>query len=196
MARRKRLEDDELLAVARERFVAEGFAASTRGIAQVAGVAEAVLFQRFKTKAELFFAAMLPPPPNLHEILVSRPDWEEPSRRMEDIAIGVLAYFREIAPVLLPLVSHPEFNYESFVARYPEYPLNQLVEGLQAWLKRLEARGDVVEGASPAVALALVGTMASLAIFERIGVHGGETPEDMVRQVAAVIWRGAALAPG
>ncbi|MBK8558510.1 helix-turn-helix domain-containing protein [Candidatus Amarobacter glycogenicus] len=102
MARRKRLEDDELLAVARERFVAEGFAASTRGIAQVAGVAEAVLFQRFKTKAELFFAAMLPPPPNLHEILVSRPDWEEPSRRMEDIAIGVLAYFREIAPVLLP----------------------------------------------------------------------------------------------
>ncbi len=196
MARRKRLEDDELLAVARERFVAEGFAASTRGIAQVAGVAEAVLFQRFKTKAELFFAAMLPPPPNLHEILVSRPDWEEPSRRMEDIAIGVLAYFREIAPVLLPLVSHPDFNYESFVARYPESPLNQLVEGLQAWLKRLEARGDVVEGASPAVALALVGTMASLAIFERIGVHGGETPEDMVRQVAAVIWRGAALAPG
>ena len=196
MARRKRLEDDELLAVARERFVAEGFAASTRGIAQVAGVAEAVLFQRFKTKAELFFAAMLPPPPNLHEILVSRPDSEEPSRRMEDIAIGVLAYFREIAPVLLPLVSHPEFNYESFVARYPESPLNQLVEGLQAWLKRLEARGDVVEGASPAVALALVGTMASLAIFERIGVHGGETPEDMVRQVAAVIWRGAAPAPG
>lgn len=196
MARRKRLEDDELLAVARERFVAEGFAASTRGIAQVAGVAEAVLFQRFKTKAELFFAAMLPPPPNLHEILVSRPHSEEPSRRMEDIAIGVLAYFREIAPVLLPLVSHPEFNYESFVARYPESPLNQLVEGLQAWLKRLEARGDVVEGASPAVALALVGTMASLAIFERIGVHGGETPEDMVRQVAAVIWRGAALAPG
>ncbi|MBK6561892.1 TetR/AcrR family transcriptional regulator [Candidatus Amarobacter glycogenicus] len=196
MARRKRLEDDELLAVARERFVAEGFAASTRGIAQVAGVAEAVLFQRFKTKAELFFAAMLPPPPNLHEILVSRPDWEEPSRRMEDIAIGVLAYFREIAPVLLPLVSHPDFNYESFVARYPESPLNQLVEGLQAWLKRLEARGDVVEGASPAVALALVGTMASLAIFERIGVHGGETPEEMVRQVAAVIWRGAAPAPG
>ena len=196
MARRKRLEDDELLAVARERFVAEGFAASTRGIAQVAGVAEAVLFQRFKTKAELFFAAMLPPPPNLHEILVSRPDWEEPSRRMEDIAIGVLAYFREIAPVLLPLVSHPDFNYESFVARYPESPLNQLVEGLQAWLKRLEARGDVVEGASPAVALALVGTMASLAIFERIGVHGGETLEEMVRQVAAVIWRGAAPAPG
>jgi len=196
MARRKRLEDDELLAVARERFVARGFAASTRGIAQVAGVAEAVLFQRFKTKAELFFAAMLPPPPNLHEILVSRPDSEEPSRRMEDIAIGVLAYFREIAPVLLPLVSHPEFNYESFVARYPESPLNQLVEGLQAWLKRLEARGDVVEGASPAVALALVGTMASLAIFERIGVHGGETLEEMVRQVAAVIWRGAAPAPG
>ena len=196
MARRKRLEDDELLAVARERFVAGGFAASTRGIAQVAGVAEAVLFQRFKTKAELFFAAMLPPPPNLHEILVSRPHSEEPSRRMEDIAIGVLAYFREIAPVLLPLVSHPEFNYESFVARYPESPLNQLVEGLQAWLKRLEARGDVVEGASPAVALALVGTMASLAIFERIGVHGGETLEEMVRQVAAVIWRGAAPAPG
>lgn len=192
MARRKRLEDNELLAIARERFVAEGFGASTRGIADAAGVAEAVLFQRFKTKAELFFAAMLPPPPNLHEILVSRPRAEEPSRRLGDIALGVLAYFREITPVLLPLVSHPDFDYESFVARYPESPLNQLVEGLQAWLKHLEARGDIVEGASSPVAISVIGTTASLAIFERIGVHGGETSEELVRHVASTIWRGAA----
>ena len=138
----------------------------------------------------------IPSAPDLHAILVSRPKSEEPSLPLEDIAVRVLAYFREITPVLLPLISHPEFDYESFVARYPESPLNQLVEGLQAWLRRLEARGVVAEAVASPVAIALVGTMASLAIFERVGVHGGETPEEMVRQVAAVIWRGAASAAG
>jgi len=34
--------------------------------------------------------------------------------------------------------------------------------------------------------------MAGLAIFERIGVRGRETPEEIVRQMAGVIWRSAA----
>lgn len=45
MARTKRLSDEALVALARR-----------------AGVAEGVLFQRFPTKAELFFSAIISPP--------------------------------------------------------------------------------------------------------------------------------------
>ncbi len=191
MARKRRLDDAELLAVARQQFVAEGFGASTRTIAQLAGVSEAVLFQRFRTKAELFFAAMIPPGPDLHAILVSRPAGQEPSVRFEEVAERVLAYFRDIMPVLLPLVTHPEFSYERFVERYPESPLNQLITGLERWMALLERQGILAPGSADAVALALVSSMASVALFERIGAHGGEFDPVLVRRTARLIWAGA-----
>ena len=60
MGRLKTITDDEVLAAARRVFQRDGHAASTRDVAQEAGVSQAVLYQRFKTKEELFFAAMTP----------------------------------------------------------------------------------------------------------------------------------------
>ncbi len=192
MGRRKRLDDSEILAIARDVFIREGFGASTRAIAQQAGVSETVLFQRFRTKPELFFAAMVPAAPDLHAILISRTRSEEPSGRLEEIVVRVLAYFREITPVLLPLVSHPDFDYESFTERYPEAPLGQLVEGLRTWLSGLEQSGALSAGSADILAITVITSMASLAIFERIGVHEGTTDEQLVRRMARLMWRGAA----
>ena len=69
MERRKLVEDDEFLAVAREVFVEKGIAASTREIAHRAGISEAVIYQRHPTKAHLFFAAMVPPALNVEDLL-------------------------------------------------------------------------------------------------------------------------------
>ncbi len=60
MGRHKIIEDDELLAKARDIFVKEGINVSTRKIAEEIGISSSVLFQRFKSKEELFFAAMTP----------------------------------------------------------------------------------------------------------------------------------------
>src|SRR5262249_19293646 len=68
MGRVKTVSDAKLLEVARRAFVKEGFSASTKTIARRAGVSEGVLFQRFTTKQDLFFAAMIPPPADLNEI--------------------------------------------------------------------------------------------------------------------------------
>jgi AcrR family transcriptional regulator len=65
MGRRKLVEDDALLAVAREAFVERGIAARSRDIARRAGISEAVISQRYPTKAHLFFAAMAPPASNV-----------------------------------------------------------------------------------------------------------------------------------
>jgi AcrR family transcriptional regulator len=68
MGRRKLVEDDALLAVAREAFVERGIAASTRDIARRAGISEAVIYQRHPTKADLFFAAMVPRALNVEDL--------------------------------------------------------------------------------------------------------------------------------
>lgn len=181
--------------MARDAFVSGGFGASTREIARRAGVSEAILFQRFGTKADLFFAAMVPPAPDVHSILVSAPAARDPSALVEEIAVRVLAYFRGVTPVLLPLISHPSFSYERFIERNPGSPLNQLVVALQSWLAELEREGRLQPGASGTAAIAIVSSMSSLAIFEQMGVHGGVMDDAVVRQVARLIWRGAAAPP-
>lgn len=190
MGRKKLLEDADLLAVARDVFVEAGFGASTREIARRAGVSEAVLFQRFRTKPELFFAAMVPPAPDIHAIIVSQLARRDPAARLEDIGLRMVAYLRDVTPILLPLVSHPDFDYDTFVERHPETPLNQLVIGLQGWFAWLEERGVLLSGRANAMALTMVSAMTGIALFERIGVHGGEVDERLVREIASVVWRG------
>ena len=68
MGRKKTITDAELLEVARTVFVEEGFGASTKEIARRAGVSEGVIYQRFATKDELFFAAMIPPAADLSQL--------------------------------------------------------------------------------------------------------------------------------
>jgi len=190
MGRRKRIEDDELLAIARDVFVADGFGASTREIARRAEVSEAILFQRFRTKPELFFAAMVPPAPDIEAILAAPQAEIGPSVQLEEIAVRMLEYFREMTPVLLPLIAHPGFDYEEFTRRNPEAPLNRLVEALLRWLGEREGAGASEKRSADIAAMTLVTSLMSLAMLERMGVHGGETDEATVRDVARLVWRG------
>ena len=65
MPRKKTISDETILQSCRATFLESGIGVSTRRLAQEAGVSEAVLFQRFTTKDELFFTAMRLPAPDL-----------------------------------------------------------------------------------------------------------------------------------
>src|SRR6516162_1391376 len=69
MGRQKTITDDEVLRVARDIFLAHGHTATTREIAQAAGISEAILYQRFGSKNELFFAAMHPQGLDVEQLL-------------------------------------------------------------------------------------------------------------------------------
>jgi AcrR family transcriptional regulator len=58
MARPTSIQDSALLAAAAQVFLAHGYQASTAQIARAAGVSEGSLFKRFRTKTDLFLAAM------------------------------------------------------------------------------------------------------------------------------------------
>lgn len=194
MGRKKTIADSALLAVAREVFVERGFGASTREIAKRAGVSEGVLFQRYSTKADLFFAAMVLPPADVQRLFQKRRRDPDMPAVIEKITLELLDYFRRTIPVLLPLMMHPAFRFEEFGRRHPDSPMLALRRDLMGFLavQRQEGRiGDIDPGGA---ALLLIATAHSIAFFERLGAHEGRFPPEIVRRTVRCLWQG--LAPG
>jgi AcrR family transcriptional regulator len=196
MGRPKLVEDDQLLAVAREVFVEQGITASTREIARRAGISEAVIYQRHPTKAHLFFAAMVPPAVNVEALLAAPRSGLTVVEQLEEIALGMMEYFREVTPILLRLMTHPEFDLKAFARRHPQSPFSHMHHGL---IQYLVSQGDrkkiVAEHAGPA-AFTLLAALHSLAFFERLGVHGGKFDDGMIRHMVRALWNGLASKRG
>jgi AcrR family transcriptional regulator len=192
MGRRKLVEDDELLAVAREVFVEQGIAASTRDIARRAGISQAVIYQRHPTKAHLFFAAMVPPALNVEDLLTAPAHDLSVVEQLEGIALGMMRYFREVVPILLQLVTHPEFDVEEFAQRHPDSPFGRMHVGLIQYLESQRARGRIVAEHVEPAALTLFAALHSLAVLERLGVHGGTFDDDVIRAMVRALWTGLA----
>lgn len=190
MGRNKLISDEDLLAIAREVFIEKGIGASTREIARRAGVSEAVLYQRHATKTDLFFSALTPPFLDLDQLLEQGPEGRDGLEHLEQVALGMLAYFRKSVPVLKSLTAHQEFNFEEFVERHPEAPMHRLRVGLVEMLKGQQARGEIGPGPTGPMAMTLYAAMHSLAIFEDMGAHGGKIDDSMVRGMVRALWNG------
>src|SRR3954463_6836410 len=100
MARPVSIKDETIIAAAREVFLERGIQATTAEVAERAGVSEGSVFKRFKSKVDLFRAAM---GDQIHD-----PEWiREIAGRVGKgdvrdhlIAIGteVIAFFRRLMP--------------------------------------------------------------------------------------------------
>ncbi|MBZ5727541.1 MAG: TetR/AcrR family transcriptional regulator [Acidobacteriia bacterium] len=188
MGRTRTITDAELLEVAREVFVTAGFGASTKEIARRAGISEGVIYQRFATKDELFFAAMIPPPADLSQIF--RQARLKGRALVEQLTLAMIEYSRASLPVLLPLMLHPRFQFEEFARRHPESPLFFLRrELMQVLLREREAGriGDVDPGGA---ALLVWSTAQTIAFFERLGAHDGKFDPEIIRRTVQCLWDG------
>ncbi len=188
MGRNKQVSDEALLEAAREVFVEQGFGASTREIARRAGISEAILFRRYKTKPDLFVAAMVPPPVELRGERAGR----SVARDLEAMALEILGYFRQAMPVFLQLVTHPSFSLAEFTERENRIPLHSLGDAVRACLERHRSQGRIWADAGriEAATLTLVATLHSLALFERMRVHDGAFPDQAVKNVVKLILAG------
>jgi AcrR family transcriptional regulator len=190
MARHRTIPDADLLDAARGVFVAKGPGASTREVARRAGVSEGVLFQRYGTKRDLFFAAMMIPAADLTARLRARR--ADRLTHLEDVCHAMVEYFREIMPVLLPLVSHPGFRFEEFVARHPGSPLDGLRRSLVDLFRTERAAGRIGPVDPGAAALTIFALAGCVAFFERMGAHGGRFPPELVDRAIRCVWDGLA----
>lgn len=192
MGRKKKIEDADLLQCARAAFVEKGFSASTRDIARRAGVSEGILFQRYPTKADLFYAAMVVPTANVEAVLKGR--GASTPAGLDRIALAMVEYFREVFPVLVPLLAHPGFRFEEFARVHPGSPLATLRRELMLFFTRQREAGRIRAVDPGGAALLLFAVAECVAFFERMGAHGGRLPDILVERAMRCLWVGLAPA--
>ncbi len=189
MGRHKTITDDEVLRVARELFRAQGHTATTRAIAEAAGISEAVLYQRFGSKDELFFAAMRPAGPDLEELLGPRDPPEDGLGYLRRVVVRLGKHFADVIPLALRIMTHPSFNPSVLTRVQPGGPAS-LRDGLAERLGSL-ARRQRIATASPKAAARLLVSIAHDWALGVVWLHSssGRQVRDL-EEMVDVLWEG------
>src|SRR4051812_37493303 len=109
MSRPVSIKDETIIEAARAVFLERGFAATTAEIAERAGVSEGTLFNRFKTKAELFHAAMHSHLEQLGWLndLERRVGQGELREHLHELGEAGIQFFRQLMPLIMMSHANP-----------------------------------------------------------------------------------------
>lgn len=191
MPRPKRIEDDDLLKVARAVFVREGPHGSTREIAQRAGISEAALFKRYATKVELFIAAMMPPPVDVESMIAAAERVADPQTALGVFSDHIVVYLREAIPIVRQLTQTPLVELEDVRRSFGAEPAEQqITQSLATWIARQAERGCLRCSNPKATAMLLFAALHSLVLFEVMQMHVSRDGAAMVRTMIAALWDG------
>jgi AcrR family transcriptional regulator len=189
MGRHKTISDEDVLRVARDVFRARGHTATTRAVAEAAGISEAVLYQRFGTKDDLFFAAMHPSGPDVERLLGPLDPPDDAHAYLRAVVVRMGRYFDEIIPLALRVMTHPSFD-PATLSRPQHRGPALLQEGLAERLASLARRGRIATpSAAPAARL-----LVSLAHDWALGnvFRGGADARRLreLRDMVDIVWAG------
>jgi AcrR family transcriptional regulator len=187
MGRQKTITDDEVLRVARTIFRERGHTATTREIAQAAGISEAVLYQRFGSKDQLFFAAMHPRGPDLEQLLGPEDPPGDALTYLRTVVVRLGEHFAEVIPLVFRVMMHPSFDPASIANAQPGGPA-ALPEGLAERLRSLARRGEVALPSAAVTARLLVSLAHDWALRRMHGAPARGTRE--LREMVEVVWEG------
>ena len=189
MGRARTIEDEDILEAARLAFLDRGQLATTREIADAAGISQAVLYQRFGSKDDLFFTAMAPPPPDLEDLLGDPPrSADETESYLADVAERLYRYFETVAPLFVQLATHTAFHADHLADAHGPMMESGLVESLSTRLGDLVKKGCIRKGDGSAMAQLLI----SVVHGEALSAALLKTPPDgeRRRETIRLIWRG------
>jgi AcrR family transcriptional regulator len=171
MARTPKITNEEILAAAREIFLAQGFGASTLEIAERAGISEASIFKRFTTKQALFLAAIgITETPKWVKALSSKIPTANIKTELTDICSEMLAFYLEVMPRVMMMMTPnnlpPIIQFQS-----PPPPVRDS-QLLAEFLERAIERGYLRSSCSPStVAHMLVGAITNYVAVQSITTH-------------------------
>jgi len=189
MGRHKTISDDRVLFIARDLFGARGHAVTTRQIAEAAGISEGVLYQRFGSKDDLFFAAMHPRGPDIEQLLGPNDPLDDAHTYLRAVVVRIGTYFASVIPLALRVMTHPSFDPGSLARAQPNAAA-VLREGLAERLAVL-ARRRRIETPSVAVTARLLVSIAH--DWALGGVLSPGSPRHRDRELKAmvdVVWEG------
>jgi AcrR family transcriptional regulator len=187
MGRQKTISDDEVLRIARNIFRERGHTATTREIAQTADISEAVLYQRFGSKDQLFFAAMRPRGPDVEQLLGPKAPREDALTYLRTVVVRLGEHFAEVIPLALRVMMHPSFDPVSLARAQPGGPA-VLQEALAERLGALAHRGEITMPGAAVTARLLMSLAHDWALRR---VHGSPTRGVReLKEMIDVVWEG------
>jgi AcrR family transcriptional regulator len=189
MGRHKTISDDEVLGIARDIFRKHGHTATTRAIADAAGVSEAILYQRFGSKDALFFAAMHPSGPDIEEILGPKDPPADAHAYLRTVVVRIGKYFGEVIPLALRVMTHPSFE-PGALARAQPRGSTVLQAALAERLTALATRKRLATASVPVTARLLVSLAHDWALGG-VFAHGPSPQREReLKEMVDVLWEG------
>ena len=188
MPRPKSISDESILDAARHVFQRDGHAAATRAVAKEAGISQAVLYQRFGSKEQLFCAAMLPADVDF-EALLDESRARSARAFLEQIALRLYRHLRVHLPIVLQAASHPSFNASELSEAHQRHA-SRLHSALASRLEALRQEGKLGDLAPDHLAATLVAIVHSQALHSMFS--GDDTrAEKQLATMVKVVWDGA-----
>ncbi|HET9983946.1 MAG TPA: TetR/AcrR family transcriptional regulator [Longimicrobiales bacterium] len=194
MGRTKTIGDDEILKRARAVFREGGHAASTREVARAVGLSQAVLYQRFGSKEELFARAMFPDTPDLDGLLGGYPP-EDVQADLARIGERLAGYLAAHMATFIHVLAHPGDGRDRLVEVHQRQAFRPLLSGLEDRFRRLRDDGLVGDVDPVAAARTFLAAVHAAALFQAMAHGSGHGPQHAhIEALVNVLWVG--LAPG
>jgi AcrR family transcriptional regulator len=190
MGRPKTIETGELLAIARNVFRQHGHTVTTRDVAKAAGISQAVLYQRFKTKDALFYAALTQHAPNLSALSEIDPALE-PRAWLAQFAARAKDHFRNIMPSLLSVAAHPKYGHEMMGNIHRHNRAGEVAAMVVLRLQGWRQAGQIRPADPRAFAFAFIHALHSMAMVEVLsGDTGAATRPAELETFIDIFWQG------
>lgn len=200
MARPVSIKDETIIEAAREIFLERGIQATTAEVAERAGVSEGSIFKRFKSKLDLFRAAMGDQffEPEWVRDLPGRVGKGDVRENLFAIGMGMVTFFRALMPMMMMSWSNPAPNGLPHAFQGPNpapvRALKQLIGYFEAEMREGRLRRQDPEIA----ARAFVGAINHFVFFEVVHHASGELPlaaESYIRGLVDLLWAGISPSP-
>lgn len=196
MARPAVIQDSAILEAAREVFLSRGFRATTVEVAARAGVSEGSIFKRFRSKFELFQAAMgsLDSVPDFVAKLPERVGQGDPRETLFEVGRALATHLRQVVPLHLMAWSNPGPDGAPLVYcdKQGSAPI-RLLKALSSYFDA-EMRSGRLERRDPeVVARTFVGSVHNFVVYDLLFQAQAELPmpeETFLRGLIELLFRG------
>jgi AcrR family transcriptional regulator len=198
MARPTSITDEQILKAARAVFLERGARATTADVARRAGIAEGSVFHRFKTKDELFIAAM--------RAEVEEPEWlchliakvgrGDLRTNLEEAAMEAIEFFRRVIPLQIMSWSRDPKSVvpRHLIGRGGDTPPLRAIRRLASVFDAEMRAGRLRRHDPEIMARVFGGSLHHYAFFEILAQANAVLPlpaEMYVRGLVHLIWSGA-----
>jgi AcrR family transcriptional regulator len=196
MARPVSIKDQTIIDAARATFLEKGIAATTAEVAERAGVSEGTLFKRFRSKAELFQAAMHPQFAELGWLadLESRVGQGDLQAQLNELGAAGVAFFRQLMPLIMMNYANPAPNGLPEQLNVPDPPPLRALRRLTGYFEA-EIRLGRLRPVDPEIlARMFLGSLQQYVFFDLLFQAQQTLPLPLptfLRGLVAMLWSGA-----